>query len=180
VERLFEGFAFSMGRLRQKIDDDLPELTESLVSMLWPHYLRTIPSLSGGGLTPRLSVMKMAETVPAGLEVTSRPVGPGNTVCRYRTTRAIPLNPLAVEKVIMTTEPDGRSVLKIGFACSELADWSQVDLHRLSLYLAAEAPVSSTLHLMMIGCGRKVTALSVDISYCWNISPSGKNLCLFI
>ncbi|MCU6262313.1 type VI secretion system baseplate subunit TssF [Escherichia coli] len=149
VERLFEGFAFSMGRLRQKIDDDLPELTESLVSMLWPHYLRTIPSLSVVALTPRLSVMKMAETVPAGLEVTSRPVGPGNTVCRYRTTRAIPLNPLAVEKVVMTTEPDGRSVLKIGFACSELADWSQVDLHRLSLYLAAEAPVSSILHLMM-------------------------------
>lgn len=112
----------------------------------------------------------------------------------------------------MTTEPDGRSVLKIGFACSELADWSQVDLHRLSLYLAAEAPVSSTLHLMMtkrlaalylrlpgnderiridgwfspgglqkkIGCGRKVTVLSVGISYCWNISPFGKSLCLFI
>lgn len=46
VERLFEGFAFSVGRLREKIDDDLPELTEGLVSMLWPHYLRTIPSLS--------------------------------------------------------------------------------------------------------------------------------------
>mgnify|MGYP001463912731 FL=1 len=46
VERLFEGFAFSMGRLRQKIDDDLPELTEGLVGMLWPHYLRTVPSLS--------------------------------------------------------------------------------------------------------------------------------------
>jgi type VI secretion system protein ImpG len=29
VERLFEGFAFSMGRLRgRKIDDDLPELTK--------------------------------------------------------------------------------------------------------------------------------------------------------
>ncbi|GJH97507.1 hypothetical protein ECZC10_53550 [Escherichia coli] len=41
-----------MGRLRQKIDDDLPELTESLVSMLWPHYLRTIPSLSVVALTP--------------------------------------------------------------------------------------------------------------------------------
>ncbi len=38
VERLFEGFAFSVGRLREKIDDDLPELTEGLVSMLWPHY----------------------------------------------------------------------------------------------------------------------------------------------
>ena len=28
VERLFEGFAFLMGRLREKLDDDLPELTE--------------------------------------------------------------------------------------------------------------------------------------------------------
>ncbi|EOX8193521.1 type VI secretion system baseplate subunit TssF [Escherichia coli] len=149
VERLFEGFAFSMGRLRQKIDDDLPELTESLVSMLWPHYLRTIPSLSIVALTPRLSVMKMSETVPSGLEITSRPVGPRNTVCRYRTTRAISLNPLAVEKVSMTTETDGRSVLKIHFVCSEQADWSQVDLHRLSFYLTAEATVSSTLHLMM-------------------------------
>ena len=45
VERLFEGFAFLMGRLREKLDDDLPELTEGLVSLLWPHYMRTIPSL---------------------------------------------------------------------------------------------------------------------------------------
>ena len=34
VERLFEGFAFLMGRLREKLDDDLPELTEGLVSLL--------------------------------------------------------------------------------------------------------------------------------------------------
>jgi len=59
VERLFEGFAFSMGRLREKIDDDLPELTEGLVSMLWPHYLRTIPSLSVVAFTPALQTVKM-------------------------------------------------------------------------------------------------------------------------
>lgn len=149
VERLFEGFAFSMGRLRQKIDDDLPELTESLVSMLWPHYLRTIPSLSVVALTPQLSAMKMAETVPAGLEISSRPVGPKNTICRYRTTRAMPLNPLEVEQVTMTTEPDGRSLLRMSIACSAQADWSQADLKRLCFYLAAEAPVSSALHLML-------------------------------
>ncbi len=41
VERLFEGFDFLMGRLREMLDDDLPELTEGLASLLWPHYLRT-------------------------------------------------------------------------------------------------------------------------------------------
>lgn len=75
VERLFEGFAFSMGRLREKIDDDLPEFTEGLVSMLWPHYLRTIPSLSVVALTPALHAMKMAEVVPAGLEGVFPPGG---------------------------------------------------------------------------------------------------------
>ncbi|WP_283011885.1 type VI secretion system baseplate subunit TssF [Cronobacter turicensis] len=149
VERLFEGFAFSVGRLREKIDDDLPELTEGLVSMLWPHYLRTIPSLSVVAFTPALQSMKMAEHVPAGLEVYSRPVGPKNTVCRYRTTRDMMLNPLSVSGVTMTIEPDGRSLLRIRFACSEQADWSQADLSRLSLYLATEAPVSSHLHLML-------------------------------
>jgi hypothetical protein len=34
------------------LDDDLPELTEGLVSLLWPHYLRTIPSMSVVEFTP--------------------------------------------------------------------------------------------------------------------------------
>ncbi|PLV61496.1 type VI secretion system baseplate subunit TssF [Erwinia sp. B116] len=149
VERLFEGFAFSMGRLREKIDDDLPELTEGLVSMLWPHYLRTIPSLSIVAFTPELQAMKIAETVPAGTEVYSRPVGPKNTVCRYRTTREMRLNPLSVSGVTMTTEPDGRSLLRLRLACSGQADWSHADLSQLNFYLAADAPVSSQLHQML-------------------------------
>lgn len=149
VERLFEGFAFSMGRLREKIDDDLPELTEGLVSMLWPHYLRTIPSLAIVEFSPDLQAMKMAEKMPASLEVYSRPIGPKQTVCRYRTTRDMMLNPLSISGVTMTTEPDGRSLLRIRFACSTQADWTQADFSRLSLYLGGEAPVSSQLHLML-------------------------------
>ena len=149
VERLFEGFAFSMGRLREKIDDDLPEFTEGLVSMLWPHYLRTIPSLSVVALFPHVPVMKMAETVPAGTEIYSRPIGPKQTVCRYRTTRDTLLTPLAVSRVVMTTELDGRSVLRVRLACSPQADWSQADLRRLCFYLAGDAAVSSALHLAL-------------------------------
>ncbi len=102
--------------------------------MLWPHYLRTIPSLSIVALTPTLPAMKIAETVPAGFEISSRPLGPKNTVCRYRTTRDLTLNPLAIDEAMMTAEPDGRSALRLRFACSELADWSQTDLRRLALY----------------------------------------------
>lgn len=149
VERLFEGFAFSVGRLREKIDDDLPELTEGLVSMLWPHYMRTIPSLSVVAFSPDIPSMKMSEVVPAGLEVYSRPVGPKNTLCRYRTTRDMVLNPLAVVEVTMTAEPDGRSALRIRFACSPQADWSQVNLCHLPLYLRNDAVTGSALHLWL-------------------------------
>lgn len=117
--------------------------------MLWPHYLRTIPSLSIVALTPTLPAMKMAETVPAGFEISSRPLGPKNTVCRYRTTRDLTLNPLAIEEAVMTAEPDGRSALRLRLACSELADWSQTDLRRLALYTGEDAVTGSALHLWL-------------------------------
>ncbi|WP_380180841.1 type VI secretion system baseplate subunit TssF [Kalamiella sp. sgz302252] len=149
VERLFEGFAFSMGRLREKIDDDLPEFTEGLMAQLWPHYLKTIPSLSVVELLPDVAAMKIAETVPAGLGVFSQPLGPAETVCHYRTTRDIVLNPLRPVTTRLETEPNGRSLLRLRFTSSPQTDWTQLDLRQLRLWLAAEAPVSSLLHLML-------------------------------
>lgn len=146
VERLFEGFAFLMGRLREKLDDDLPELTEGLVSLLWPHYLRTIPSLSVVELVPELAQMKRSELVGKGFEVLSQPIGPQRTRCRYTTTQDLTLQPLALESMRLAYEPDGRSLLRLRFACGALTDWSQIELSRLPLYLSADAPLASALH----------------------------------
>ena len=146
VERLFEGFAFLMGRLREKLDDDLPELTEGLVSLLWPHYLRTIPSLAIVELAPEGAQMKRSEVIAAGFEVLSQPIGPQRTRCRYTTTQDLTLQPIDLESVRLDHEPDGRSVLRLRFACDSLSDWSEVDLSRLSLYLNADAPLASALH----------------------------------
>ncbi|OPA94348.1 type VI secretion protein ImpG [Pseudomonas fluorescens] len=146
VERLFEGFAFLMGRLREKLDDDLPELTEGLVSLLWPHYLRTIPSLSVVELMPDLAQMKRSELIAQGFEVLSQPIGSQRTRCRYTTTQDVTLRPLALESVGRGHEMDGRSVLRLRFACGALTDWSLIDLSRLPLYLNADAPLASALH----------------------------------
>ncbi len=162
VERLFEGFAFSVGRLREKIDDDLPELTEGLVSMLWPHYLRTIPSLSIVALTPTLPAMKIAETVPAGFEISSRPLGPKNTVCRYRTTRDLTLNPLAIEEAVMTAGA-GRTFGPCDYD-SPVASWltgSQTDLRRPALY-PGKTPLPRALHLWLTRRRRAVPASAVS------------------
>ena len=46
VERMLEAFAFLSARVHLKIDDDFPEITEALLNILYPHYMRPIPSMS--------------------------------------------------------------------------------------------------------------------------------------
>lgn len=64
-----------MGRLREKPDDDLPELTGGLVSMIWAHYLRTIPSLSIVEFSTDWQEMKEPVVIDKGFEVISQPTG---------------------------------------------------------------------------------------------------------
>jgi type VI secretion system protein ImpG len=46
TERMIEAFAFISGRIHKKIEDDFPEITESILSIIYPHYIRPIPSMS--------------------------------------------------------------------------------------------------------------------------------------
>ena len=149
VERLFEGFAFLMGRLREKLDDDLPELTEGLVSLLWPHYMRTIPSLAIVEFAPDWRSLRQAESLPAGFPVLSRPVGPQQTTCQYRTTREVPLQPLHLAEARLHTETDGRSAIRLRFECAQKVDWAKAGIDKVAIYLNAESPVSAALHLAM-------------------------------
>src|SRR5690606_904560 len=46
VERLLEGFAFLAARVQLRLDDDFPAFSESLLEVVYPHYVRPIPSMS--------------------------------------------------------------------------------------------------------------------------------------
>lgn len=153
VERLFEGFAFLIGRLRHKLDDELPELTEGLVSMLWPHYLRMIPSLSILELQPTPGALQEAEHLAPGLEALSDPIALGTShgaeervECVYRTTQAVDLYPLRLTEAQPTTRDDGRSVLRFRFVIETQTRRQQLQVPRLRLYLHAERPVALSLY----------------------------------
>lgn len=146
VERLFEGFAFLMGRLREKLDDDLPELTGGLVSMIWPHYLRTIPSLSIVEFTADWHELKEPLRIEKGFSILSQPIGEKRTRCHYTTTQPLTLLPLSLVRAGMSTEADGRSLIRLRFECSSLADWSRIDVSRVPLYLNADTPLACALH----------------------------------
>jgi type VI secretion system protein ImpG len=96
VERLIEAFAFLAGRIRHKLDDELPEITESLLSVLYPHYLAPIPSMSIVQFTldPGQAKLQTGQTVPRGSSLSSRPVD--GTPCRFRTCYPITIWPVEV------------------------------------------------------------------------------------
>ncbi len=160
VERLYEGFAFLSGRLHQKLDDELPELTEGLVSLLWPHYLRMIPSLSVVELIPDTQRLQSTEVVPPGVPVRSAPINvaleagaegmsPKTVQCLYRTTQAVTLQPLAITHAGPAMRHDGRSVIRLGFALAGAARREETDLSRLRLHLNADLPTAFAMHLAL-------------------------------
>jgi len=146
VERLFEGFAFLMARLRHKLDDELPELTEGLVSMLWPHYLRMIPSLSILEMIPTPGALQKHETLCAGLEAISEPMGDDAEQCIYRTTQPVDLYPLRLAQANTYAREDGRSVIRLRLELQPQARREQLQVPRLRLYLNADRPVALTLY----------------------------------
>ncbi|SDR50493.1 type VI secretion system baseplate subunit TssF [Paraburkholderia tuberum] len=160
VERLHEGFAFLTGRLQQKLDDELPELTEGLVSLLWPHYLRMMPSLSVVELIPLAETLQKTENVPAGVPVRSASIAvppaagaegttPRTVQCLYRTTQEVTLQPLRLTHAGPTVRHDGRSVIRLGFHLDQSARREATDLSRVRLYLNADLPTAFAMHLAL-------------------------------
>lgn len=96
VERLLEGFAFLTARLREKVEDEFPELTHSMINMLWPNYLRPIPSMSILAFTPDKSVSEK-QVIAKGTKVDSKPVF--GTKCHFQTCREVKLYPLGLNDV---------------------------------------------------------------------------------
>jgi len=46
VSRMIEGFAYLNARIQHKLDDEFPEITDALLTVLFPHLQRPLPSMS--------------------------------------------------------------------------------------------------------------------------------------
>src|SRR3546814_2310309 len=81
---MIESFAFLTGRIHKKLDDEFPQITEALLSVLYPHFLRPVPSMSIAQLLPAPSAeLGEVQRVPRGTELLTRPVQ--GVPVRYRT-----------------------------------------------------------------------------------------------
>jgi type VI secretion system protein ImpG len=160
VERLFEGFAFLTGRVRERLDDEFPRVTEGLFELLFPHMLRPVPSCAVVELAPRPGLVQEPVVLPRGTPVLSGPVGPEETACRFQTTHDVRLLPLRVAGAAVEWA-GAESRLRLALDVERGATLTAGALDGLRLTFNAEAPVAAALHLHLTRHVRSVS-LVVD------------------
>lgn len=96
VERIIEAAAFLAARVQLKIDDEFPEITESFLNVLYPHYLAPVPSMSIAqfALDADQSKLTVGYDVARSTTLYTRPVQ--GTPCRFRTVYPVTILPLTI------------------------------------------------------------------------------------
>ncbi|WP_449466706.1 type VI secretion system baseplate subunit TssF [Stenotrophomonas humi] len=170
VERLIEAFALLTARVSKRIEDDYPELTDALLDVLYPHYLRPFPSCSiacfeTDGVAAKLSA---PAHVRRGTQLQSRAVR--GAPCEFRTAYDVVLAPLAVQSVVYravadapmaTSLPAGSGgQISLGFKLlSDQLSFDQLGSDHLRLFLDGEPSMRAALRdALMLG----VTAAYVE------------------
>jgi len=96
AERMIEAFAYLNARIRHKLEDDFPELTEALLNTLYPHYLAPVPSMA----IVQLGLDPSQAELAGGYEIGTGSVLETDTIdgepCRFQTSYPVTLWPLNV------------------------------------------------------------------------------------
>jgi len=157
VERMLEAFAFLAARVHLRIDDDFPQITEALLNILYPHYLRPVPSMSITQFhtDPERGKLTSSLKVPKGTVLYSRPVE--GVPCKFRTCYDTTLWPIKILQAQWTTpdriRPALRSseaaALRVEIECFPDVSFDKLDLETLAFYLSGESAVVHALYELL-------------------------------
>ncbi len=102
VSRLIEAVAFLNARIHRKLDDEFPELIESLLGVLYPHYLAPLPSMAIVQFLPQADLTE-AYVMPQHTALRTEPIdGEPN---RFRTNYPVTLWPVVVDDARLSGRP---------------------------------------------------------------------------
>lgn len=145
VERLLEGVAFLTGNLREKLDDEFPEILHGLLRLVFPHYLRPIPSTTILQFLPKpSSVAPIA--VARGVEIASVPIE--GTPCIFRTTLPVTVYPLTLTNARYDVPAARAPSIRLSFTLRGM-DLDSFDASSLRLHLAGDYANASYLYYLL-------------------------------
>lgn len=158
VERLVEAFAFLAARVHLKIDDEFPEITEALLSIVYPHFIRPIPSMTVVEFhgDPDKGGISSALPIPRDSVLNSRPVD--GMPCKFRTCYETTMWPLIVKDVQWKTpdrlspavrSPGAVACLRIELKCGPDVKLDKLKVPSLRFYLNGESQLINNLYELL-------------------------------
>ncbi len=158
IERLLEGMAYLTAQIRVHIEDDIPEISETLLNHLWPHFLRPYPSATIVEFTPKAGQLQKPQYLARGTRIRSGAVGnadEGRVPCRFRTTVPVVLNPLELVAMDLDEPTGGGTRFRLRFRAHRGVDVGDLDLAALKIYLDADPSLALWLHHQLTGGVRR-------------------------
>ena len=158
VERMIEAFAFLTARIRLKLEDEFPELTDAMLNVLYPHYLAPIPSMAivQFVVDPAQGKLTTGHTIPRHTELYSREAR--GVRCRFRTAYPTTLWPIEVAEAQYLSAPFGRDIIlppksrrseaaiRLKLRATGGDAFSKLKLDRLRFFLSGDDPTVHTLY----------------------------------
>jgi type VI secretion system protein ImpG len=170
VERMIESFAFLTARVHKKLDDEFPQVTEALLSVLYPHFLRPVPSMSIAQLQPAPGVeLSGVQTVPRETMLLTKPVQ-GMPV-RYRTAYPVEVWPLQVSEAKLESAERSAfalgastrvATLRLRLESTGNAPLGQLPVQRLRFHIDGESPLAHALYEIVLNSTESIALRSPD------------------
>jgi len=178
VERLLEAFAFLAARVHLKLDDDFPEITEAFLSIVYPHFIRPIPSMSIAEFRLDVERGKLTTGLKIDRDTTlySRPVG--GVPCKFRTCYDTTVWPLTVTAAEWKTPdqlrpplraPDAAYALRLEVTAAPDVLLPKLELDHLRLHLSGENNLVHALYELL--CARLTRIVVRDPTPRSKVSP---------
>jgi type VI secretion system protein ImpG len=158
VERLLEAFAFLAARVHLKVDDEFPEITEALLSIIYPHFIRPIPSMTIAEMFTDLENAGLINgmTVPRATGLQSRPID--GLPMRFQTTQEVTFWPFQVTGTQwkspdrLTPPPkvtSAAAAFRTELRLTGQAAFEKMPLKNLVFFLNAESSTANTLYELL-------------------------------
>ncbi len=158
VERILDAFAFLSARIRLKIDDEFPEIIEALLTVLYPHYVRPLPSMAIAQMhiDPERGKLTSGYKVARGTPLFSAPVK--GQECKFQTCYDTTLWPLEVKEAgyrgpggLDLKGTDAYGVFRLVIECAPEVALDKLELDSLRFFLQNNQPeVAHTVYELLL------------------------------
>lgn len=144
IKRVFEAFAFLIANLRDKLDDEFPEVILGLLSRIWPLALCPIPPTTLLQFTPADGEHQGTANIPIDTSVSA---GLNGQLIDFKTCRPLHIEPVVVQqRVVRKTGTHSEIILTLCQTGSTSSVWQSGSL---TFFLGTDTARAAQLSLWL-------------------------------